>query len=942
MSLSPISSVLEQDESHTDIKQINTTCAYCGVGCGIQAQVDQDTLQVRVIGDTDHHANYGRLCSKGTALGETLGSTGRLLEPEINGKKASWDEALDTIASSFSEIKEKHGPDALALYLSGQLLTEDYYVANKLMKGFIGSGNVDTNSRLCMSSSVAGHKRAFGTDTVPGCYDDFEQAELITLVGSNTAWCHPVLFQRIKKYKRANPKLKVVVVDPRRTQTCEIADLHLPLKMGADTRLFNGLLAYLDANNKLDTEFCEAHCDGLDAALQAAHDSAPSLSVLSESTGLSEADLEQFLAWFTQTEKSVTLYSQGVNQSASGTDKVNSILNCHLATGRIGKAGMGPFSMTGQPNAMGGREVGGLANTLAAHMDFEPDNLDRMRRFWGNQEIATQPGKVAVDLFEAIHRGEIKAVWIMATNPVVSLPNADLVKAALEKCELVIVSDCVDDTDTLRLANIKLPATGWAEKDGTVTNSERCISRQRALLPKAGQAQHDWWALTQVAQRMGYAEQFPYETQADVFREHAALSGFENGDAPNERRRDFDISALATMSNEDYEALAPFYWPLPADDKTSVSAWQIDEQGRKRFFADGQFFTPERKARFIPITPTDPVNDVSKAYPLRMNTGRIRDQWHTMTRTALAPKLNQHISEPFVQMHPDDAEALNLEDQMLVSATSEWGELNARLTLSADVRRGDVFAPMHWTGVLSKHSRVNSAVNPAVDPFSKQPESKHTPVKVSAFSGQRYGVFMHCLEDADGAPQTQALDNAQAAIWAKSDYAVCARGEAHQLIQFAAKSDSDDIQTFAEALLGQTIGSSSEDSQEASHAPSQVLSYEDSQEGVFNAALLDASGRLIALVLTSRQAIFPDTAWLAKQFKEANLSARARQFILSGFAPAGEDLGKIVCACFSVAEKTIEKAIQGGCCTTAAIGQELKAGTNCGSCLPELEAMLSD
>ena len=925
--VSPIQTIDPMNEHADAIQHIETTCAYCGVGCGIKAQVDTDTQQVRVIGDAQHPANGGRLCSKGTALGETLGLSGRLLHPEVNGKQVGWDEALDTIAEQFNTIRKQHGPDALAFYLSGQLLTEDYYVANKLMKGFIGSANVDTNSRLCMSSSVAGHKRAFGTDTVPGCYDDFEQAQMITLVGSNTAWCHPVLFQRIKKYKLANPNLKVVVIDPRKTQTCEIADLHLPIKMGSDTRLFNGLLDYLAQHKHLNQDYISAHCDGLETALEAARISSGELAFLAENLGLSQKDLSTFFEWFAEIEHNITLYSQGVNQSASGTDKVNSILNCHLATGRIGKPGMGPFSMTGQPNAMGGREVGGLANTLAAHMDFEPDNQDRVKRFWGGEQIATAPGRMAVDMFEAIERGEIKAVWIMATNPVVSLPNADLVKRALEKCELVIVSDCVADTDTLRLANIKLPATGWAEKDGTVTNSERCISRQRALLPKAGEAQHDWWALTQVAQRMGFAEHFAYQTQADIFREHAALSGFENGEAEGERRRDFDISELATLSEQDYNNLSPFYWPRPSR-PSQCSAIQED-QGKKRFFSNGNFFTANKKARFVPITPSEPVNDVSLRYPLRMNTGRIRDQWHTMTRTALAPKLNQHISEPFIQMHPDDAVALKLKDQSLVSATSRWGEMNARLTLSADVRRGDVFAPMHWTGVLSKHSRVNSAVNPEVDPVSKQPESKHTPVQVSAFEGKRYGLLMRRVDVEESVQDKHQREQAQSKIWQCADYAVSARGEAHQLIQFASKDDELDSKALLETLL------------ENNAEGLQYLSYEDEHKQNYRGALLDSNGRLMAFAMIANESLSQDQTWLAKQFQEESMSTRARAALLSGFAPAGEDIGKIVCACFSVGEKTLGKAIAGGCRSTAEIGSQLKAGTNCGSCLPEIQEMIS-
>jgi len=498
--------------------EVRTTCPYCGVGCGVLASAGADyTVSVR--GDPQHPANYGRLCSKGAALGETVDLDGRLLHPEIHGQRVSWETALDHVAAGFCRIIAEHGPDAVAFYVSGQLLTEDYYVANKLMKGFIGSANIDTNSRLCMSSSVAGHKRAFGSDTVPGCYEDLEQAELLVLVGSNTAWCHPVLFQRIRAAKEQHPERKIIVIDPRRTATCDITDLHLPVKSGSDAVLFNGLLTYLFQNGRVDFNYLEAATEGYGQALQAARDSAPSIPVVAAACGLPEEDIARFYQLFARTERVVTVYSQGVNQSSSGTDKVNAIINCHLATGRIGRPGMGPFSVTGQPNAMGGREVGGLANQLAAHMDFDdPQQVDSVRRFWRAPNMATQPGLKAVDMFRAVDEGLIKAIWIMATNPVVSLPDADRVREALRKCELVVVSDCVATTDTTACAQVLLPAAAWGEKDGTVTNSERRISRQRTFLPPPGEAKPDWWMVCEVAKRLEYGEAFSFQSPAQIFR----------------------------------------------------------------------------------------------------------------------------------------------------------------------------------------------------------------------------------------------------------------------------------------------------------------------------------------------------------------------------------------------------------------------------------------
>lgn len=886
----------------------HTTCAYCGVGCGIEAKINETDRTISIKGSHNHPANIGNLCSKGTALAQTVSLDGRLLEPKINNKVVSWDQALNKVANGFNEIIKQHGPDSVAFYVSGQLLTEDYYVANKLMKGYIGSGNIDTNSRLCMSSSVVGHKRAFGTDTVPGCYDDFEQAQLITLVGSNTAWCHPVLFQRIKKYKEANPNVKVVVIDPRKTQTCDIADLHLPLNLGTDTWLFNGLLHSLSQQNKINVDYVEQHCDGLDDALSNAQHSSGNIKALAGTLGLNEEDLEQFYSWFCETEKSVTLYSQGVNQSSSGTDKVNSIINCHLATGRIGKPGMGPFSMTGQPNAMGGREVGGLANTLAAHMDFNDDNIQRVKTFWQAPNMATQNGLMAVDMFDAINDGKIKAVWIMATNPVVSLPNADKVKQALEKCELVVVSDCMDHTDTCDLAHVKLPATGWSEKDGTVTNSERRISRQRSLFSPAHNAMHDWQIMCNVAKRMGFSHGFNYQTQADIFREHADLSGFQNSDNPYHKLRDFDISGLANISNDEYEHLAPIQWPVN----------QKFPKGRTRFFSQGQFFTPNRKAKLLPIVPKRPKNPPTNDYPLRLNTGRIRDQWHTMTRTALAPQLNQHISQPFVEVHPKDAMSRDLSSGQLVKVHSKWGQMMAPVNINENSKVGDIFVPMHWTETLSRTGRINPVVNPVVDNFSKQPESKHTPVQVTPYTANWFG-FVLSRNDIE---------------WPECDYLVSAQGDLHNRIELA---HSEALKNPSNEML-EWLGF--KDADDLQTQGLELLSFEDDILGLYRIALLNSDGELQAVAMIAPDMQLPERTWLASQFSKPSLNDRAIKALLSGYAPVGEDIGRIVCACFSVGEKTIEGAVKAGCHTPEMVGEKLKAGTNCGSCVPEIKDII--
>lgn len=502
----------------SDTGPIRSTCPYCGVGCGVLLRPDE-AGGLTVEGDPDHPANFGKLCSKGLALGETVGLEGRLLEAEVDGQPVAMDAALQHVADRFKATIAKHGPDSVAFYVSGQLLIEDYYVANKLIKGFIGSANIDTNSRLCMASTVAGHKRVFGSDTVPGTYEDLDEADLVVLVGSNLAWCHPVLFQRLKAAREARGT-KVVVVDPRRTATCDIADLHLKLHPGTDVALFNGLLTHLGKQSAIDAEFVAAHTNGAVETLEAAAKDDPI------ETGLAAADIARFYALFTQTERVVTVFSQGVNQSTSWSDKVNAILNCHLATGRIGKPGMGPLSVTGQPNAMGGRETGGLANMLAAHLDIESaDHRAAVRSFWSAPTIAGKPGLKAVDMFRAVEEGTIKALWISSTNPAVSLSDADRVSAAIRNCDFVVVSDITRQTDTARLADVLLPATGWGEKTGTVTNSDRTISRQRSALPAPGDALHDWQLFSEVGRRMGWQGAFDYAHPSEIFRDHAALSG---------------------------------------------------------------------------------------------------------------------------------------------------------------------------------------------------------------------------------------------------------------------------------------------------------------------------------------------------------------------------------------------------------------------------------
>jgi assimilatory nitrate reductase catalytic subunit len=882
-------------ETGRDAGEVRTTCPYCGVGCGVLAKVDADG-GVSVRGDPDHPANFGRLCSKGSALVETIGLEGRLLYPEIHGRRAGWGEALDLIASRFTETIADHGPDSVALYVSGQLLTEDYYVANKLMKGFVGSANIDTNSRLCMASSVAGHRRAFGSDTVPGTYEDLELADLVVLTGSNLAWCHPVLYQRLAAAKAARPGMKVVVVDPRRTMTADIADLHLALRPDGDIALFNGLLAYLAQAGVINHGYVDAHTAGFDEAVAAAGKA--DLAAISEAAGVDKEALAEFFGLFAATERTVTVYSQGVNQSSVGADKVNAIINCHLATGRIGRPGMGPFSVTGQPNAMGGREVGGLANMLAAHMDIEnPTHRDRVRRFWQAPNIAGRSGLKAVDMFRAVADGRIKALWIMATNPVDSLPEGDAVEAALAACPFVIVSDVEGKTDTLRHAHVKLPAAAWGEKDGTVTNSERRISRQRPFLDAPGEARPDWWIICEVAKRMEFAAAFAYESPAEIFAEHAALSAFENMG-----ERDFDIGDYPGIDQQAYQDMRPFQWPARADMGRAG--------GDTRFFGHGGYFTPDGKARFVAVRSAAP-HRTGTAFPLILNTGRVRDHWHTMTRTAKSLRLSQHIAEPFAEIHPVDAARRDIRAADIVRVASSKGSILVRALLSSRQRERSVFVPMHWTDQFASGARVDRLVPASTDPTSGQPASKHVAVAIERFPAAAYGFAVL-------ASRPQTID---AEYWAA---ARCAEG---WRVELAFAEAERDWRLFAEELFG-------------TPSSADLLSYQDVSGGQRRYACFEDE-RLVGALFLDREPVAAPRNWAAEQLALKHEGRRARLSVLAARPGQGTiDRGATVCSCFGVGANQIAAAAAAGCATVEAIGKTLQAGTNCGSCRAEIRSIV--
>jgi assimilatory nitrate reductase catalytic subunit len=881
------------------LRATRTTCPYCGVGCGILATPEADG-GAAISGDPEHPANFGRLCSKGSALGETLSPDSRLLYPMIRCSKGTmervaWPDALDHVAHRFKHIVARDGPDAVAFYLSGQLLTEDYYVANKLMKGFIGSANVDTNSRLCMASSVAGHRRAFGADTVPGCYEDLDQADLLVLVGSNAAWCHPVLFQRMLANKQQRGA-RMVVIDPRRTDTAGDADLFLGLKPGTDTALFSGLLVHLADTGALDRDYIERHTSGFDDALARARGIAGGIGATALATGLSEPDVAGFFRMFGDTPRVVTLYSQGVNQSAQGTDKVNAIINCHLATGRIGRPGASPFSLTGQPNAMGGREVGGLANQLAAHMGFTPPDIDRVRRFWKAPRIATHEGLKAVQLFEAIARGKIKALWVIGTNPAVSLPDADAARAALKKLELFVISENVRSNDTVNAgAHVLLPAQAWGEKSGTVTNSERRISRQRAFLTPPGEAKPDWWIVSEVARRLGFGAAFDFGSAADVFREHAALSAFEN-----DGRRDFDIGALKSLSDEAFDAMAPAQWPA-----------REDAPPQQRFFAEGGFFANDHKARFI--APEIPAlrTETTAGRPLRLNTGRIRDQWHTMTRSGLSPRLGQHLPEPFVEIHPDDAVRFGIVDDSFARVVTDYGQCTLKVAVSERQQRGMLFAPIHWSEANASTARVGALVAPFTDPFSGQPENKATPASIAPYEYvfRGFALSRTPLGMPSQAPQVW---------WTR----VAVAGGYGYL--FADNADLARWQSWLRSVAGDDLAE-----------------YRDLGGGVYRAASF-AEGRIETCLFVGPAHDAGDWDVVKHLFAADRLSDDQRRMLLSGKSIDGlASAGPIVCACFGVGRTTICDAIAAGAGSAAAIGVQLKAGTNCGSCIPELKRLIA-
>jgi assimilatory nitrate reductase catalytic subunit len=879
---------------------VKTTCPYCGVGCGVLATRRKDTVEVR--GDPTHPANQGRLCVKGSALGETVGLEDRLLFPQVRGARASWTDAIATVAGEFRRCIERYGPDSVAFYVSGQLLTEDYYVANKLMKGYLGSANIDTNSRLCMASAVAGHKRAFGEDVVPVSYEDLDVTDLVVLVGSNTAWCHPIILQRLLAAREKRP-LKIVAIDPRRTATTQLADLHLPLAAGTDVHLFNGLLVHLADQGHVDHAYVEAHTSGWEPALEAARAGGGALESTARACGLDVGVVREFFDMFSATPAVITAFSQGVNQSSAGTDKVNAIINCHLATGRIGKPGAGPFSVTGQPNAMGGREVGGFANTLAAHIDIEnAAGRDAVQRFWSSPAMPRRQGPKAVEMFDQIHDGRIKAVWIMATNPVVSLPDADKVKAALKNCEFVVVSDVVANADTAALAHVLLPALAWGEKDGMVTNSDRTMSRQRPFLPVPGEARADWRIICDVARAMEFPG-FDFISPHEIFREHVCLTGVANGG-----KRALDISAWSDITAAEYKAWQPAAWPMT----------HSREGARGPMFGDGKFLHPDGKARFVALTPRGPEHAVTEDFPLVLNTGRVRDHWHTMTRTGKSAKLSAHIAEPYVEVNTADALKFAVRAGELAHVRSAWGSMVMRVRTDGEVPPGMVFSPIHWSDAFASDARVGALTNPVVDPLSGEPELKHTPVAIEPFVAEWYGAIY----------SRAALPPPDVAWWTRVPGAQFTR---YELVG----RSRPDWAIVARQMLGVPATTDNSDTD--------WIEYWDAAQSLYRGAWI-AGDKLQACIYIDGRPTLPDRSWLAGLFGAGKLNGPMRASLLAARALEGAEQGALVCSCFGVGRNSILACARdlGAAATPAAVGQRLKCGTNCGSCVPEIQVIIGE
>lgn len=890
------------------MKQTKSTCCYCGVGCGVIITSENDKI-THVKGDPNHPANFGRLCTKGSTLHLTAKLDARALHPELRlnrqapRERVSWDTALDYVVDKFADIINAHGPDAVAFYISGQLLTEDYYVFNKLAKGLIGTNNVDTNSRLCMSSAVAGYKATLGADAPPTCYEDIDYTKCLFIAGSNTAYAHPIIFRRIEDAKAKNPDMKIVVVDPRRTDTAQLADLHLAIQPGTDVALFNGLLHVMLWEGMLDMDFIRNHTNGFDALKETVREYTP--KIVADICGIREADIVQAAKWF-GLGPTLSMYCMGLNQSMHGTEKNAALINLHLATGQIGKLGAGPFSLTGQPNAMGGREVGGMANLLSAHRDLaNPEHRAEIAKLWGVEDVPAKPGKTAIEMFETVKNGEIKAIWIACTNPAQSMPDLNNVLAALNNAELVVLQDAFNNTDSNQYADVLLPASTWGEKEGTVTNSERRITRVFPAINKPGEARHDWEAVVEFAQRLekklGKSHAlFNYPNTESIFNEHRETT----------RGRDLDITGL---SYQLLEALGPQQWPFK----------EGSGKGKARIYSDGIFPTADGRARFVSAEYKGTADKTDARHPLHLLTGRLRDQWHGMSRTGTLPQLFSHAEEPVVSMHEDDMRRRQIKNGDIVKLTNKRGSLNIRVQQSAEVKPAEMFIPMHWGRQFMNGLGVNALMPPTFDASSKQPELKHTAVNIEKLDLPWQMTLMRSCRNLHLIAEIRKL-------LSRFDYATCGLyGRENGMVIFRAAHAEAPPSDLIHAL-DQLCGLNGE-------VP--MLKFDDAKRGISKRILVE-SGQVAGVRLIGETLA---TEWLKEVMQSGQFTDDLRKWALAPLSapPTGQkSRGKIVCNCFDVSENEIIEACEMGA-DLQTLQAKTKCGTNCGSCVPEVKRLVT-
>ena len=894
--------------------EVKSTCCYCGVGCGVLIETEAGKI-TGVRGDPEHPANRGRLCTKGATLALTVDSSYRLLYPEHRpcrgqpGQRIGWDRALDDAAERFAATIREHGPDSVAFYISGQLMTEDYYVFNKLAKGLIGTNNVDTNSRLCMSSAVAGYKQTLGADAPPCSYADILAAKVIFIAGANPAVAHPILFRSIEDAKAANPDLKIIVADPRRSETAEVADLHLAIKPGSDIALFNGMLHLMIAEGLIDPDYIERHTTGFDELKDIVKPYTP--AAVAEVCGVAAADIVQAARWFGQSGAALSLYCQGLNQSVHGTHNNAGVIHLHLATGLIGKPGAGPFSLTGQPNAMGGREVGGLSNLLSAHRDLaNPQHRAEVAALWGVPSVPEKPGKSAIELFAALKTGEIKAVWIACTNPAQSLPNQAAVRVALQTAEYVVLQETYANTDTAAYADLLLPASGWGEKHGTVTNSERRITHVNSAVPPPGEARHDWEIVVDFARRLGNKlgidgeRLFPYADAEAIFAEHCAST----------RGRDLDITGL------DYallDAAGPQQWPYPA----GASA------GKRRLYEDGVFPTTDGKARFVPVKHLPTAESPDADYPISLLSGRMRDHWHGMSRTGTVPRLFNLEDEPLLAMHPCDMRHRGLESGNLVRVSNRRGEAIVRVGERPGLKKGRAWMPMHWGSQFMNTPGVNAVVCDATDPYSRQPELKHAAVQIEKLDlPYPLAIVRRCASQSEALALLQAVRP----VLQQYPYATLGLyGRSTPLVVLRAAMAEAPGDAEIEAL-DRLFGIAGSDG---------AIMYVDATKRVAKKAIA-ADGRLQAVRLCGEtQAV----AWLKQAMAEDELDASLIRFALAplGKPPVSVAPRNIVCKCADVTDVQIRQALAAGA-DLPELQEKLRCGTFCGSCVPDIRRMVAE